>query len=402
MLKKMTVRDLSQEQLGGKRVLMRVDYNVPLDEAGQVAEDERIRATLPSLAYLAGRGARIVLMSHLGRPNGVRVPSLTLRPVATCLANLFDSPVEFSPSTTSKEVVAASRQLEPGSVLLVENTRFDPGEVVNDPTLAAAMAALGDLYVNDAFGTAHRAHASIVGVARQLQPAVAGLLMERELENLGALLVEPARPFVAVLGGGKASGKLSLIGHLLDKVDRLCVGGAMACTFFRAMGYAVGKSPVEEDLIEVAEALMRRAGEALVLPNDVVVAHELRADAETAIVASDQIPEDRVVADIGPLSAEEFSQVILGARTILWNGPVGVFELEPFAAGTQAIAAATAEATQAGGTSVVGGGDTAAAASAFGLLDRMSHVSTGGGAVLEFLAGEVLPGVSVLTDRQRP
>lgn len=400
MLNKMTVRDLSEVQLSGKRALMRVDYNVPLDEDGRVADDARIRATLPTLAYLAGRGAKTVLMSHLGRPGGKVVPGLSLRPVADRLTELWESEVAFLPATTSDEAIEASHRLEPGEVLLVENTRFDPGETANDAELASAMAALGDVYVNDAFGTAHRAHASTVGVARHLHPAVAGLLMERELEYLGALMQRPQSPFVAILGGAKVSGKIDLIESLLSRVDRLCVGGAMACTFFRAMGYQTGVSLVEEDHIDIAAALIERAGDALVLPDDVVVAASLTKDAETAVVRRHEIAEDLMVADIGPESAAAFADMIVGARTVLWNGPLGVFELEPFTDGSRVIAEAVARATGRGATSVVGGGDTAAAVAALGSPERVSHISTGGGATLEFLAGKELPGVAVLTDRE--
>ena len=399
MLDKMTVRDLSEPQLAGKRALVRVDYNVPLDEDGGIGDDARIRATLPTLAYLGGRGAKIVLLSHLGRPEGKVVPKLSLRSVAERLSELMESEVAFLASATSEDAVEASRRLEAGEVLLIENTRFDPGETANDRDLAKAMAALGDVYVNDAFGTLHRAHASTVGVARLLRPAVAGMLVERELEHLGALMEHPKPPFVAILGGAKVSGKLDLIESLLDRVDRLCVGGAMSCTFFRAMGFEVGMSLVEEELVKGAAALIERAGPALLLPTDVVVAPALEKNAPTAVVARDEIPKDQMVADIGPDTAATFADAILSAQTILWNGPVGVFELDPFTRGTQAIATAVARASDRGATSVAGGGDTAAAVAAFGSAGHLSHISTGGGATLEFLTGVELPGVSVLTDR---
>ena len=399
MLNKMTVRDLSDVQLGGKRALVRVDYNVPLDEDGNVVDDVRIRATLPTLGYLRGRKAKVVLMSHLGRPKGEVVPKYSLRPVADHLANLLGEEVEFVASTVSQEAVAASERLGPGGILLVENTRFDKGETDNDPELARAMAALGDVFVNDAFGAAHRAHASTAGVTRHLQPAVAGLLMERELDHLGGLLVDPRRPFVAVMGGAKVSGKIALIENLLGKVDRLCVGGAMACTFLRAMGLETGKSLVEEDLIGLAGQLMQRAEGTLVLPTDAVVAPSIQSGAEADVVSVEAIPPDEMLLDIGPDSGEDFADIVLGGQTILWNGPVGVFEQEAFAKGTEVVGQAVARATDSGATSVVGGGDSAAAVAALGLVDRMSHVSTGGGATLEFLAGKELPGVAALTDK---
>ena len=399
MLNKMNVRDLSDMQLRDKRALVRVDYNVPLGEDGNVVDDARIRATLPTLGYLRGKGAKVVLMSHLGRPNGEVVPKYSLRPVADHLANLLGEEVEFVTSTVSQDAVAASERLGPGGILLVENTRFEKAETENDPALARAMAALGDVFVNDAFGAAHRAHASTEGVTRHLQPAVAGLLMERELDHLGGLLADPQRPFVAVLGGAKVSGKIDLIENLLDKVDRFCVGGAMACTFLRAMGLDTGKSLVEEDLIELAGQLLERAAGTLVLPTDAVVAPSIQSGGGAHVVSVKAIPPDEMLLDIGPDSGEAFAGIVLGAQTILWNGPMGVFEQEAFAKGTEVVGQAVAQATDSGATSIVGGGDSAAAVAALGLVDRMSHVSTGGGATLEFLAGKELPGVAALTDK---
>ncbi|MGD8698987.1 MAG: phosphoglycerate kinase [Gemmatimonadales bacterium] len=399
MLNKMNVRDLSDVQLQGRRALVRVDYNVPLGDGGQVTDDARIQATLPTLQYLRGRQARVVLMSHLGRPKGQVIDKYSLRPVAEHLGRLLGEPVTFVPTTVSDEAVAATERLEPGQLLLLENTRFDAREEKNDPSLAEAMGALGDVYVNDAFGTAHRAHASTAGVARYVSPAVAGLLMERELEYLGGLLAETERPFVAVMGGAKVSGKIDLIENLLGKVDRLCIGGAMACTFLRAMGMETGRSLVEEDLIGFSAELLERAGEALVLPTDAVVAPSLESGEGAHVVSVEAIPADEMLLDVGPESAEAFGGVIRAAKTILWNGPVGVFEQAAYADGTRAVGHAVAEATAAGATSIVGGGDSAAAVAAFGLVDRMTHVSTGGGATLEFLAGQELPGVAALTDR---
>ncbi len=306
----------------------------------------------------------------------------------------------FAAETVSQEAVAKSKDLGPGRILLLENTRFDPRETKNDPALARELAALGDLYVNDAFGTAHRAHASTAGVAEFLRPAAAGLLLERELDYLGRLLKEPARPFVAVLGGAKVSGKIDLIESFLGKVDRLCIGGAMACTFLRAMGLETGKSLVEEDLVDFAARMLEQAGAALVLPTDAVVAPGIDRGSEAHVVGCDAIPAAEMLLDIGPDSSGEFASVVRGASTILWNGPMGVFEQPAFASGTTVVGAAVADATTAGATSVVGGGDSAAAVADLGLADRMSHVSTGGGASLEFLAGKELPGVAALTDRE--
>lgn len=399
MFDKMNVRDLSDVDLQERRALVRVDYNVPLDEHGNVTDDARIQATLPTLQYLRGRQARIVLMSHLGRPKGKVVPKYSLRPVAEHLSRVLGEDVVFVPSTVSDEALQATETLEPAGVLLLENTRFDAREEANDPEFAKALSGLGDVYVNDAFGTAHRAHASTAGVARYLRPAVAGLLMERELEYLGGLLAEPERPYVAVLGGAKVSGKIDLIDNLLGKLDRLCIGGAMACTFLRAKGVETGKSLVEDDLIDLAGRLMDRAGDALVLPSDAVVAPSLESGEGAHTVKVEAIPADQMLLDIGPDSAGEFKAVLKSAKTILWNGPVGVFEQPAFSEGTRAVGRAIAEATSEGATSVVGGGDTAAAVAAFDLVDRMTHVSTGGGATLELLAGQELPGVAALTDR---
>ncbi len=399
MLSKMNVRDLSDVELNRKRALMRVDYNVPLDEGGAVADDARIRATIPTIQYLRGRGAKIVLMSHLGRPKGVAVPKYSLQPVAEHLSHLLDVEVAFAPTTVGGEAVAASERLEPGQVLLLENTRFDARETANDPELSRALAALGDVYINDAFGAAHRAHASTAGVASFLRPAVAGLLMERELEHLGRLLAAPEAPFVAVLGGAKVSGKIDLIENLLQKVERLCIGGAMACTFLRALGLETGRSLVEEELIGLADELMKRAGDKLLLPQDAVVAPAIERGDEARIVGRQAIPSELMLLDIGPKSAADFADALKGARTILWNGPLGVFEQQAFAGGTRVVARAVAAATAAGAQSVVGGGDSAAAVAALDLGDRITHVSTGGGATLEFLAGKELPGVVALTDR---
>lgn len=400
MLQKMTVRDLSDVQVRNQRALIRVDYNVPLDDLGGVADDARIRATLPTLEYLRGREARLILMTHLGRPKGSPDPQYSLKPVAERLSELLGGDVRFISEIVSEEAVERSEALEPGQVALLENTRFEPGETRDDEELSRALARLGDFYVNDAFGAAHRAHASTHGVARCLKPAVAGLLMERELEQLGQLLEDPASPFVAIMGGAKVSGKIDLIDNLIGRLDKLCIGGAMACTFFRAMELETGKSLVEEDLVGVARDLLDNAGDKLLLPSDGVVAPSLDEGTSAHVVGRESIPKDEMFADIGPDSARAFAAEAKGARTLLWNGPVGVFEKRGFASGSRVVAKAIAEATSKGAKSVVGGGDTASAVAEFGLEDAMSHVSTGGGAALEFLAGKELPGVTALTERE--
>ena len=398
-MNKKTVRDLGDAELRGRRALVRVDFNVPLDAERRVADDTRIRAAVPTLEYLLRRGARVVLLSHLGRPNGAPEAKYSLEPVSARLAELLPGRhVEFCATTDTDDAVQATERLKEGEVLLLENTRFLAGEEANDERLARELARLGDLYVNDAFGAAHRAHASTEGVARVLHPAVAGLLMERELAYLGRALAEPARPFVAVLGGSKISGKIDVVEQLLPKVDHLLVGGAMACTFFRAMGLETGKSLVEPDRVDLAREVLERAGPKLVLPDDAVVAPELTPDAPTRDVARDAIPADQAMYDVGPVTRTRYAELVRSARTVLWNGPMGVFETPPFDAGTLAVAHALADATAAGATTIVGGGDSAAAIAQAGLEERVTHVSTGGGASLEFLEGKVLPGVAALDD----
>jgi len=392
---KRTITDLRDEEVRSKRALVLVDFNVPMAN-GEVTDDSRMRAALPTIDALAKRGARVVLLSHLGRPKGKPEAKYSLEPVARHLAKLTPRRVSFVESTDSDEALAATEHLPPGEILLLENTRFLGGEETNDERLARGLAELGDLYVNDAFGSAHRAHASTEGVAHWLKPATAGLLMERELRYLGDALAAPARPFVAVLGGAKISGKIDVIEQLLPKVDRLLIGGAMACTFFRAMGLETGKSLVEEERVEMARQLLRRGGERLMLPVDAAVAASL--DSPLGIVPRESIPVSQAMFDIGSASARSFSDSIVSARTIVWNGPMGVFEKPPFDQGTRAVAEAMAAATAKGATTIVGGGDSAAAVAAFGLEDRMSHVSTGGGASLEFLEGKVLPGVAALDE----
>ena len=397
---KLTVRDLSAEQLRGKRALVRVDFNVPLNEHGLVTDDTRIRAAIPTLDYLLDRGARVVLLSHLGRPKGKPEPRYSLAPVARRLTELMPARnVSFIESTDSDQARKATNQLNNGDILLLENTRFLGGEETNDDRLARSLAELGDVYVNDAFGAAHRAHASTEGVAHHLQPAVAGLLMEKELAYLQGALEDPKRPFVAILGGSKISGKIDVIEALLPKVDALLVGGAMACTFYKAMGLEIGTSLVEPDRVEMAEELIEKAGTILILPHDAVVAPSVTEGSKAKSVGRENIPATMAMLDIGPRTAESYARAIASARTVLWNGPMGVFETPPFDKGTRAIADAMAKATATGTTTIVGGGDSAAAVEQAGLSSQMSHVSTGGGASLEFLEGKALPGVDVLTDK---
>jgi phosphoglycerate kinase len=397
-MNKKTITDLSDAEVRGKRALVRVDFNVPL-ENGKVTDDTRIRAAIPTIDALLARGARVVLMSHLGRPKGKPEAKYSLQPVMQRLSELLPGKhVCFVESTDSDEAVKLTH--DPAcDVVLLENTRFLGGEESNEERLARGLATLGDLYVNDAFGSAHRAHASTEGVAHCLKPAVAGLLMQKELDYLGGALDNPARPFVAVLGGAKISGKIDVIEQLLPKVDKLIIGGAMACTFFKALGVETGKSLVEADRVDMAKDLLARGGDKLVLPTDALVAKSLDDASGSHAVRRDAIPADEAMFDIGPQSAQEFASVITGAKTVVWNGPMGVFETKPFDAGTRAVAVALAAATRKGATTIVGGGDSAAAVTELGLENAMSHVSTGGGASLEFLEGRELPGVTALDDR---
>ena len=398
---KQTIRDLPADKLRGQRALVRVDFNVPLDDQGHITDDTRIRAAIPTIEYLLDRGARVVLLSHLGRPKGTPEPKYSLEPVSRRLAELLPGrTVGFVESTDSDEAQKATHTLQDGEVVLLENTRFLAGEETNDDALARTFAELGDLYVNDAFGTAHRAHASTEGVARHLKPAVAGLLMQKELEYLQGALDNPTKPFVAILGGSKISGKIDVIEALLPKVDALLVGGAMACTFYKAMGLETGKSLVEPDRVEMAKDLIESAGTVLILPHDATVAPSVDAGKTARSVSRENIPADMAMLDIGMGTAESYSRAILSAKTILWNGPMGVFETPPFDKGTRAIAEAMAQATAKGATTIVGGGDSAAAVEQAGLSAKMSHVSTGGGASLEFLEGKTLPGVAILDERK--
>ena len=397
-MNKKTVRDLGADQLRGKRALVRVDFNVPLDERGTITDDTRIRAAIPTVEYLLERGARVVLLSHLGRPKGKPESRYSLEPVGRRLRELLPRWHGVFIESTDTDDAAKVTQSGDYQFLLLENTRFLGGEESNDPRLCRSLARLGDVYVNDAFGSAHRAHASTEGVAHCLRPAVAGLLMEKELNYLGRALAEPKRPFVAILGGAKISGKIDVIEAMLPKVDRMLIGGAMACTFFRAMGLQTGKSLVEDDRVRMAADLLKRGGDKLVLPTDAVVAPSLENAAAAHEVARDAIPANEAMLDIGSRSAKEFAAIVAGAGTVVWNGPMGVFATPPFDKGTRAVADAMAHASGRGATTIVGGGDSAAAVADFGLEDRMSHVSTGGGASLEFLEGKTLPGVAALDD----
>jgi len=394
---KRTLGSLDPTRLDGQRALVRVDFNCPVKD-GVVTDDTRIRASLPTIKYLREKGARVVLFSHFGRPKNGPDPKFSIKPCARALEKLLGVPVTFVDDPASEAAVAATKRLPRGAVALTENTRFYPGEEKNDPELAKRFAALGDLYVDDAFGSAHRAHASTAGVPGLLKPAVAGFLMERELRYLGEMLGDPKRPFVAVLGGAKISGKIDLIEALLPRVDSILVGGAMACTFFRAMGLETGHSLVEEDRIDLAKDLLVRGGDKLVLPKGAVIAPELKAGITTLTVPRESIPPGFSMLDIDPVSVRQFAKYILAAGTVVWNGPMGVFETPPFDQGTRGIAAAMAEATARGAVTVVGGGDSAAAIAEAGLTDRVTHVSTGGGATLEFLEGKELPGVAALDE----
>lgn len=398
-MNKLTVRDLDPR---GKRVLMRVDYNVPLAD-GKVTDDTRIRATVPTIELLRAGGARLILMSHLGRPKGPD-PELSLAPVAARLSELIARPVAFATDCVGEAVERLAASLAPGDVLMLENLRFHPEEEANDDRFAAQLARLGDVYVNDAFGAAHRAHASTVGVTRFLKPAAAGLLIARELEALGSVLSAPPRPFVAILGGAKISGKIDLITHLLSRVDRMLVGGAMMFTLLRAKGVATGRSLVEEDRVPMAREILAQAGTKLVLPEDcrVASAPDESGAASSAVVGVEAIPPDRMGVDIGPATVARFATALDGAKTIFWNGPMGIFEVPAFAAGTRGVARLVAEATGRGAVTIVGGGDSAAAVEAAGLSSEITHISTGGGASLEFLEGKTLPGVAALDDSPAP
>lgn len=390
-MNKKTVRDID---LKGKRVLMRVDFNVPM-ENGQVTDDKRIRAALPTIQYVLDQGAAVILMSHLGRPKGGPDPAFSLKPVAEALAGLLGRPVQMAPDCVGPEVERMARALKPGDVLMLENTRFHASEEKNDLDLAKQMAALGDVYVNDAFGSAHRAHASTEGVARFL-PAVAGFLMEQELEYLGRATANPEHPYIAILGGAKISDKILVVENLLAKCDRLIIGGGMANTFLAAKGYNMQDSLVEETSLDTARAILEKYGDKIVLPVDAVIADRFDAEANSQVVDVDKIPAGWRMLDVGPKTLALYRQTLAGAKLIVWNGPVGVFEFPKFAEGTFALARMLAES---GATTVIGGGDSASAVKKAGVAKQMTHVSTGGGASLEFLEGKELPGVAALLDK---
>jgi len=396
MFNKVTLNDLDCR---GKKVFCRVDFNVPLDEQQQITDDTRIVATLPTIRAILAQGGRLILASHLGRPKGSVKPQFSLAPVAPYLAKLIGRPVTMAPDSVGPEVEKLVAGMQDGDVLLLENLRFYPGEEKNDPDFCRQLAGLADLYVNDAFGTAHRAHASTEGVAKLLKPAAAGFLMEKELKYLGEALAKPERPFVAILGGAKVSDKIMVIQALLKKVDTLIIGGGMAYTFLQAQGYPIGKSLVEADKRDLALDLLRQAKENginLLLPIDHLVAREFNADAESQVCQRDDVPSDCMALDIGPQTLANYAAAVKQAKTVVWNGPMGVFEFAAFSRGTFGVAEALAESAA---LSIIGGGDSVAAVNQSGLQNKMTHISTGGGASLEFLEGRVLPGVAALTDK---
>ena len=392
---------LSDLDLEGRRALVRVDFNVPQDPDGHITDDTRIRAALPTIRALLDGGASVVLMSHLGRPKGV-TPALTLRPVAEHLARLLDVPVAFAPDCVDDKALDVTQSLQPGEIALLENLRFHPEEEAGDEFFAGQLAENGNLYINDAFGTAHRAHASTAVIARFFPEDKAfGLLMAAEIEALDRVLARPERPLTALIGGAKVSSKLAIIEHLIGTVDRLIIGGGMAYTFIQAQGGTTGTSLVEPELVPKAREILARAaaaGTQLMLPHDTLAAEAFAADAPAQLVATAAIPDEWMGLDIGPETQQAFAEAILSSRTVLWNGPMGVFEWERFAGGTRAVAEALAEATAAGTFTLVGGGDSLAALAATGLSDRVSYISTGGGAMLEYLEGQVLPGIAAIQD----
>lgn len=397
-MNKLTVKGIN---CAGKKVLVRVDYNVPLDDSQRITDDTRIVASLPTVNKILGDGGRAILCSHLGRPKGKVVPEMSLRPVAEHLADLLNQPVKFASDCIGNEAEQKAADLRDGQCLLLENLRFHKEETDNDPGFAEKLASLADLYVNDAFGTAHRAHASTEGVTKYFDRAAAGFLIEKELKYLGQALTDPKQPFTAVLGGAKISGKIDVINNLFDKVDNLLIGGGMAFTFFKAMGKEIGQSLLDEEKVSLAAEIIEKAKGKKVnflLPLDCVVAAEISEEAEIQIVGVDEIPVGMKGLDIGPKTLHKYSEILSESKTIVWNGPMGVFEVEKFSLGTVGMAGQLARATDAGAVSIIGGGDSAAAAIKAGVKDRISHISTGGGASLEFLEGKTLPGIAALTD----
>jgi phosphoglycerate kinase len=392
----LTPKDLD---LKGKRVFLRVDFNVPLDEEGRIRDDSRIKAALPTLNYLLEQKARVIVASHLGRPKGEFNPKLSLRPVAERLSELIPQEVILAPDVIGDEVLKLKKDLQENQILLLENLRFHKGETANDPSFARLLAQEIDYYVNDAFGASHRSHASVVGITQYVEKAVAGFLLEKEVDYLSKAVHSPQEPYVAILGGAKVSDKIPVIENLLNKADSILIGGAMAYTFFKAEGFEVGRSLVEEDKIELAHILLDRAQQEKVnfyLPLDHLVAAEKDPDAEVRIVDSPPLPPDMMGLDIGPKTVEKYSEIIAKAKTIFWNGPMGVFEIDKFSQGTMKIAEAVANS---GALSIVGGGDSVAAVYKAGVSEKISHISTGGGASLEFMANETLPGIEALSEK---
>ncbi|MCL6099880.1 MAG: phosphoglycerate kinase [Bacteroidetes bacterium] len=397
----MSKLSIDKVSLKGKRVLVRVDFNVPLDEKLKITDDIRITAALPTIKKIMNDGGRCILMSHLGRPKGAPNPKYSLKPAAIRLGELLDQDVKFAPDCVGDQVKAIVNSLKDGEVVLLENLRFHSEEEKNDPAFAQQLAELGDVYINDAFGSAHRAHASTEGVTKYIKVCAAGYLMQKELQYLGEAVANPVRPFTAILGGSKISGKIDVIENLLPKVDNLLIGGGMAYTFYKAMGYEIGSSLLEEEKIDLAKQMLlkfKTSKAKVMLPQDNVVAPEFKNDSPSTVVEADKIPSDKMGLDIGPNTIDEFKEVVLSSKTIIWNGPMGVFEFDNFAKGTDEIASALAQATAQGAVTIIGGGDSAAAIKKAGLDDKVSHVSTGGGASLEFLEGKVLPGVAALNE----
>jgi phosphoglycerate kinase len=394
-MKKKTIRDIDVD---GKKVLLRVDFNVPMDDKGNITDDSRIKACLPTIRYLIDNGARLIICSHLGRPGGKVVEGLRLAPVVQRLSELLGRPVKAMRESIGPYVETVVADLKQGDILFLENIRFYPGEEANDPAVARALARLADVFVNDAFGASHRSHASVVGVAQYL-PAVAGFLMEKEIEALSGALENPKRPFAAILGGAKVSGKIAVLENIVDKVDALLIGGGMAATFLKSMGCDVGKSKVEDDKLDYVRRLrkkMESRGVKLLLPRDLVVAGKLEAGADTRTVPVSELSDGFIIGDIGPETVAEFSRELSKCKTVIWNGPLGVFEIPEFASGTRSLIEVLAKLKA---VTVIGGGSTAEAVVEAGLADKMSHLSTGGGASLEFLEGKTLPGVAVLLDK---
>ncbi len=394
--KKVMIEDLD---LKDKKVLIRVDFNAPLNEKGEITDDARIRATLTTIKKAVNDGGKVILMSHLGRPKGKVVPAMSLKPVAGRLSEILNIDVKMAPDCIGPEVEKMVGSMQSGEVLLLENLRFHKEETDNNPEFAKKLANLADVYVNNAFGTSHRAHASVVGITEYFDVNAAGFLMQKEIKYLSNVLVNPGRPFIAIIGGAKISGKIDVIENLLDKVDTLLIGGGMMFTFLKAMGKEIGNSLLEEDKIDLAKETLDKAGDKLLLPVDCVIADEFKEDAKIKLVSIDNIEPGWIGVDIGPDTVRKYYKCIIEAKSIIWNGPMGVFEMDPFAKGTIEMAKAVAESTENGSVSIIGGGDSGAAIRKSGLEDSMTHISTGGGASLEMLEGKVLPGIASLTDK---